>query len=799
VNVGDEVLVSEVSIQPTIHEHVSQAATPHQSQPVSLKSSPRPHEVEMKSSAMKMEETPSPRPAIDPLDLVSEMISQAKESPRYHSSRNVSPRTSNAVIYPPPSQQDTGSDEPGLISNLPSHDHLDDAMTTNFPSDPTPRDPLLSPSGTSVSSLTFATHHLQQHPSPPDSSRQRRLSVDSPRHVIQNELNDLHKNFEQATEEAEDEEDDFAQAMKGVTLLQLNRPALVHVGSAESDQEKKRTKSQVTLKSPLADIKYHPKVDFPDVVLVTASPPVDLAASTSHSSREGNISPVLSVLEKPPSPVIMEQPGPVVMEQDRPAMIMEKTRLPIVKETPSPVLLETPIETMKRRKGLFEPVELRPESFEAGKKGVGHSKLDPKMTVNNRLRALEDTITSMADIINAHHRALDAIPMRLKRAVPTDLIARLAGILHKLDPNTASSESTQSNTTNNLILTSESLSDEVMMTIIERVMASLPNHQPPSPSQKLSSQNCQTPTLALVTEEDMKIFANRMISTGCFDEFQKCRSGRSTGGRGGGGDDDLITRGELSQLFDHVLTGNPLQIMIPTATEGSDEASRGLHSPITLPSSSSSHTQDNSLLRSFPHSTVATSANDLKSLADKFQHTISQQIQQNGGHYMTRDDLESSLLSTHSHFEKELHKLSRHHPLAPPALQPSPSILLTTTSSHNDRVTLERTAELEKSLGEVQHLVNNLEITLKKHISSTFLKEKLTLQESNDQAWKPEIEKINESISKSMTDHKELAKAVSESLHLPHTASYAIRSPLSLSILPPLSCWWICNNYKKIY
>jgi hypothetical protein len=75
--------------------------------------------------------------------------------------------------------------------------------------------------------------------------------------------------------------------------------------------------------------------------------------------------------------------------------------LPVTEKDPQPPITDSP-GTMKRRKGLSEPLERKPDDLETGKKEVGRSKLDPKMTVNNRLLALEDTIRAMSDVINLH-------------------------------------------------------------------------------------------------------------------------------------------------------------------------------------------------------------------------------------------------------------------------------------------------------------------------------------------------------------------------------------------------------------
>ena len=67
---------------------------------------------------------------------------------------------------------------------------------------------------------------------------------------------------------------------------------------------------------------------------------------------------------------------------------------------------------------------------------VGKSKLDPKLTVNNRLLALEETIRILSEVLNAHHRALDAIPIKITKAVPVDLktqLVRLSNVIDRLD------------------------------------------------------------------------------------------------------------------------------------------------------------------------------------------------------------------------------------------------------------------------------------------------------------------------------------------------------------------------------
>lgn len=45
----------------------------------------------------------------------------------------------------------------------------------------------------------------------------------------------------------------------------------------------------------------------------------------------------------------------------------------------------------------------------------------------------------MSDVINAHHRALDAIPTKITKAVPVDMktqLVRLANVIDRLDSGT---------------------------------------------------------------------------------------------------------------------------------------------------------------------------------------------------------------------------------------------------------------------------------------------------------------------------------------------------------------------------
>jgi len=64
---------------------------------------------------------------------------------------------------------------------------------------------------------------------------------------------------------------------------------------------------------------------------------------------------------------------------------------------------------------------------------VARSKLDPKLSVNNRIRALEDNLSGLTTLVNAHRKALDAVPARIRAVIPPDLKTQLARLSVVMD------------------------------------------------------------------------------------------------------------------------------------------------------------------------------------------------------------------------------------------------------------------------------------------------------------------------------------------------------------------------------
>jgi hypothetical protein len=64
---------------------------------------------------------------------------------------------------------------------------------------------------------------------------------------------------------------------------------------------------------------------------------------------------------------------------------------------------------------------------------VSKSKLDPKLSVNNRLRYLEDQMRATAALVSAHRKALDSLPAKIKSVVPPDIKTQLNRLTKVLD------------------------------------------------------------------------------------------------------------------------------------------------------------------------------------------------------------------------------------------------------------------------------------------------------------------------------------------------------------------------------
>lgn len=64
---------------------------------------------------------------------------------------------------------------------------------------------------------------------------------------------------------------------------------------------------------------------------------------------------------------------------------------------------------------------------------VAKSKLDPKHSVNNRIKKLEDSLTELQELVNSHRQALEAIPARIKKIIPSDMNSQLARLSTMMD------------------------------------------------------------------------------------------------------------------------------------------------------------------------------------------------------------------------------------------------------------------------------------------------------------------------------------------------------------------------------
>lgn len=67
---------------------------------------------------------------------------------------------------------------------------------------------------------------------------------------------------------------------------------------------------------------------------------------------------------------------------------------------------------------------------------VAKSKLDPKLSVNNRIKGLEDGLAALKELVGSHRQALDSIPNVIKKIVPADLnsqLSRLGAMMDNLE------------------------------------------------------------------------------------------------------------------------------------------------------------------------------------------------------------------------------------------------------------------------------------------------------------------------------------------------------------------------------
>jgi hypothetical protein len=64
---------------------------------------------------------------------------------------------------------------------------------------------------------------------------------------------------------------------------------------------------------------------------------------------------------------------------------------------------------------------------------VSKGKLDPKLTINNRIRDLETSVKALQSLASAQRKALDAVPARIKSYIPTDLKSQMARLTNLLD------------------------------------------------------------------------------------------------------------------------------------------------------------------------------------------------------------------------------------------------------------------------------------------------------------------------------------------------------------------------------
>lgn len=433
---------------------------------------------------------------------------------------------------------------------------------------------------------------------------------------------------------------------------------------------------------------------------------------------------------------------------------------------------------------------------------VGRSKLDPKLTVNNRLLALEDTIRVMSEVINAHHRALDAVPTKITKAVPVDIknqLVRLSNVIDRLDSGTFIKPSAARSI--------HFLSFFVLFVYIHSSHHSLTCHsqtisqvkssssEPPSPEKKVITEDTINEIVQrvlqaipppiepkevnirhLLTNEEIERIAKIMISEGYFDEFRqtshhgKVSRKSTTHGDEDDEDNEPVTKAEINEMLENALNA-PLHISIPTNSENeiaprtSYSSPSSAYSPIRtqLMSGGVNGAGHLSSTPSFkqhhnPHSNDSYSGTPLDSsrshyhpararFSEKFQQALSTHFQQNTQQYATHDELNHSIKLSHHQMDNELQRYFKSQKIEQD----------TSTYMFN-----EKTDRLEKNFLELQQIVNTIDINLKKHISSALLKDKQSEAEINSKGdWRPEIERVNADIAKSMNDHKELAKAVS--------------------------------------
>lgn len=266
-----------------------------------------------------------------------------------------------------------------------------------------------------------------------------------------------------------------------------------------------------------------------------------------------------------------------------------------------------------------------------------------------------------------------------------------------------------------------------------------------------------------------------MISEGYFDEFQRINKDKFSRDETINEEDNRpVTRGEINEMLDSAIN-IPLQLSIPYGNE--DEiapphtsfSNSGTYSPIKTQLTGNYSGGGMSYLSSTPsfrqnglsndrHHSMSSYSTDTPldtsrshlikgGLSEKFHHALSVQIQQNTQQYITHHDLDKTMKSSYHQIENELQKYLKSQKIE---------------SDASSYILNEKADRLEKNFFELQQIVNTIDINLKKHISSMLLKDKQSESENNKNGdWRPEIEKVNADIAKSMNDHKELAKAVS--------------------------------------
>ena len=157
--------------------------------------------------------------------------------------------------------------------------------------------------------------------------------------------------------------------------------------------------------------------------------------------------------------------------------------------------------------------------------------MDPKMTINHRIRDLETTVKALQSLAAAQRKALDSVPARIKSYIPSDLksqVARLTNVLDRMESRGSSNRSTNSAPVQSGNIPASSLEGRFNEDCLTALASDLKEHLNLVDSNQfhdkishyhLNDDQANHVLKFILQDHIMKKLADRMIDNGYLDEL----------------------------------------------------------------------------------------------------------------------------------------------------------------------------------------------------------------------------------------------------------------------------------------